>query len=952
MTVLKIKQVTMVIALVGVVSSAVSAAVVRVPTDAPDIATAINVAADGDEILLADGTYTGSSNRIVPFRRNLTIRSESGNPDACIIGDNGATFGGNIVDIRDDPQGLIRIADLTIRDDVRLGDYNFSFSRVCNSVIDNCRFRGDGTVVRIEGTGSAPTIKDCLFVDNQNSSSVVVQDFAHPRIINCRFLGNNGGNAGAAQIIDDGKATFLNCEFIGNTSNTFYGAIWMRFTVEVNLINCTFVENMGGSGTIRVGGGNLGGNVLNVYNCLFWNNRNGGGVANEQSQISVNTGDALPSTVNIINSTLTGWSGAFGGVGNNGDNPLFVDFNGADDIIGTEDDDVRLTMGSPAIDSGDNSLINGVLIDLDGEARFEDDAATMDTGTGTAPIVDRGAYEFGMALPPMMNDCNENAIEDSTELADGFLQDCNGNGKPDGCDLRDGTSVDCNGNQIPDDCDLASGLDVDCNGNGVLDFCDVVLEQTSPDCNENGVPDDCDIAALDSDDINTNGIPDECDVDCDNSGTPDDYDIANGFADDCDGNGVPDDCDVAPRLRQIEFETASIALDESDSCDGCQLGDIDLPWPVEIYGQTFVAFAVHADGYVELLQEGQSSYDYGDGSVDELTEEGDPDHTYLMAGYDDLSSDEIGFFGYGFLPDQIVFTWLTETYDDEGDGELNLFQVVLFADGSVQWNFIFEDIDDYDEDLFSGIYLGGGVQRLFEIAREELPEEESWLFGDSGRDCNLNAIPDSCEIDAGAADDCNNNGTPDACELASGAVNDCNANNIPDDCEALPDCDGDGTFDVCESDSDCDVCAGEDDGVDSDGDGMPNGCDECPNDAIKMNAGACGCGVADTDSDGDGVPDCFDQCPNDANKIAPGSCGCSNSDTDDNGDGVPDCIDLPAPTPTPDGDTPMNDDEMDEGNDENDDVVDGTMCGMGGGMGMMLTIATIGGWRRRRRVRN
>lgn len=153
---------------------------------------------------------------------------------------------------------------------------------------------------------------------------------------------------------------------------------------------------MGGSGTIRVGGGNLGGNVLNVYNCLFWNNRNGSGTANELTQISVNTNDALPSTVNIINSTLTGWTGTFGGVGNNGANPLFVDFKGADDIVGTEDDDVRLMMGSPAIDSGDNSLINGVFIDLDGDARFEDDVATADTGAGMAPVVDRGAYEFGM----------------------------------------------------------------------------------------------------------------------------------------------------------------------------------------------------------------------------------------------------------------------------------------------------------------------------------------------------------------------------------------------------------------------------------------------------------------------------------------------------------------------------------------------------------------------------
>ena len=935
----------------------ISAATIRVPTDAPNLSAAISMSAPGDEILLADGTYTGNENRMFLSNRSLTIRSESGNPDACIVGDNGATTSSNLIDIRRDPQGLIRIADLTLRGEVRMGDYSSpSFSQVCKSVIDNCRFRGDDTVIRIEGTDSTPTIKDCLFVDNVSSSSIVARDFSHPRIINCRFLGNNGGNAGAAQIIDDGKATFINCEFIGNTSNTFYGAIWMRFTVEVNLINCSFVENMGGSGTIRVGGGNLGGNVLNVYNCLFWNNRNGSGTANELTQISVNTADTLPSTVNIMNSTLTGWTGSFGGVGNNGSDPLLIDVDGADGLLGTEDDDVRLGAGSPAIDSGDNTLLAGVFIDLDGDARFEDDAATTDTGTGTAPIIDRGAYEFGMATAPIINDCNGNAIEDSTEIADGLLDDCNNNGKPDSCDLKDGTSDDCNGNQIPDDCDLASGFDFDCNANGVLDFCDLIINATSLDCNENSVPDECDIAANDSDDINTNGVPDECDLDCNNSGTPDDYDIEVGDSDDCNGNGIPDECDVSPQLQQIDFEFSTLALDDDDSCDECQLGDIDLPWPVEIQGQTFVAFAMSSDGYVELLQQGESSYEYGAGEVDDLIEEDDPDHTYLMAAYDDLSSDYAGFFGYGALEDRVTFTWLTETYDDEDDGELNLFQIVLYADGRVQWNFVFADYDDNDEDLFSGIYIGGDEQRLLEIIRDDIPEEESWLFADSGVDCNRNGVPDSCEIAAGDRDDCNANGTPDECEFAAGTVADCNNNLVPDDCETLDDCDNDGTPDVCEVDSDgdgfpddCDVCEGNDDNADTDGDGMPNACDECPNDAVKMSAGACGCDVADTDSDGDGVPDCFDQCPNDPNKIAAGSCGCGNTDADDNADGVPDCIDLPAaPAPTPDNEMP-DDTPTDDQSDDDDNTVDPNMCGMGGGMGMMAALVSLASMRRSRR---
>ena len=39
----------------------------------------------------------------------------------------------------------------------------------------------------------------------------------------------------------------------------------------------------------------------------------------------------------------------------------------------------------------------------------------------------------------------------------------------------------------------------------------------------------------------------------------------------------------------------------------------------------------------------------------------------------------------------------------------------------------------------------------------------------------------------------------------------------------------------------------------------------CPDDSDKTEPGDCGCGVPDTDSDGDGLPDCIDNCPDVAN---------------------------------------------------------------------------------------
>src|SRR5690606_15939935 len=54
----------------------------------------------------------------------------------------------------------------------------------------------------------------------------------------------------------------------------------------------------------------------------------------------------------------------------------------------------RLLDSSPAIDAGSNSAIpGGFTTDRDGNPRRYDDTGVTDTGVGTAPIVDIGAYE-------------------------------------------------------------------------------------------------------------------------------------------------------------------------------------------------------------------------------------------------------------------------------------------------------------------------------------------------------------------------------------------------------------------------------------------------------------------------------------------------------------------------------------------------------------------------------
>jgi hypothetical protein len=102
-----------------------------------------------------------------------------------------------------------------------------------------------------------------------------------------------------------------------------------------------------------------------------------------------------------------GWNGFLGvdGGGNRDADPLFADADGPDGDPGTPDDDLRLRSpdggSSPAIDAGDNgSVPAGRWVDRAGRDRFTDVPGVPDTGVGSPPLVDLGAFESdGAPLP-------------------------------------------------------------------------------------------------------------------------------------------------------------------------------------------------------------------------------------------------------------------------------------------------------------------------------------------------------------------------------------------------------------------------------------------------------------------------------------------------------------------------------------------------------------------------
>ena len=93
--------------------------------DYPVIQAAIDAAANGDEILLADGVFRGKGNKEVYFwGKTVTVRSQSGNPVDCIIdgeGEIGLPYAIFIFDYGEGRDAIVR--DLTI--------YDGSTSTVC-----------------------------------------------------------------------------------------------------------------------------------------------------------------------------------------------------------------------------------------------------------------------------------------------------------------------------------------------------------------------------------------------------------------------------------------------------------------------------------------------------------------------------------------------------------------------------------------------------------------------------------------------------------------------------------------------------------------------------------------------------------------------------------------------------------------------------------------------------
>jgi hypothetical protein len=205
--------------------------------------------------------------------------------------------------------------------------------------------------------------------DTHSKGGGMYNDSGSPSLVNCKFTGNSAGKMGGGIYNELGNITLTNCTFIGNLCAECGGGIGGALG-GLTLTNCTFTDN---KASIRGGAIYDFSSTPTITNCILWDN-----LPNEIVGMIPLIFPAPPSKINYCD-VKGGWLGT----GNINLDPKFADSDG------------RLSAGSPCIDAGNNSAVPiGITTDLDGNPRFVDILATPDTGLGTPPIVDMGAYEF------------------------------------------------------------------------------------------------------------------------------------------------------------------------------------------------------------------------------------------------------------------------------------------------------------------------------------------------------------------------------------------------------------------------------------------------------------------------------------------------------------------------------------------------------------------------------
>ncbi len=286
-------------------SSFCAAAILNVPTDHADIATALTAAVAGDEVVVAAGTYL-EHDLILPS--GVVLRGATGDPADVTIDSQRAgrcVFGTNL-------DAATRLEALTLTNGLSslssTGFTSWGGGLMVDSgalTVANCVFSTNEAAIGggawVTGTGT-PTFVDCIFDGNAatESAGMILRGTCSPVLQNCVFrnatdrIMYGGGltwvgtgqalledctvednavleSGGGVEVFGSGAtATLRNCVIRRNTAGLYAGGMDASLSSHVILENCEITDNGAGSSG---GGVNLGsGVVLEAFISTILNN--------------------------------------------------------------------------------------------------------------------------------------------------------------------------------------------------------------------------------------------------------------------------------------------------------------------------------------------------------------------------------------------------------------------------------------------------------------------------------------------------------------------------------------------------------------------------------------------------------------------------------------------------------------------------------------------------------
>ena len=289
------KKLLVALTAVMLLSFSASSITIHVPGDQPTIQAGIDNASDGDTVLVADGTFTGTGNKNLNYNgKAIVVISENG-AEYCIIdcensgrgfyfnseedstsilegfkiinGNIGSGYGGGIYCYDSSPA----ITNCTISGNTAGSSGGGICCRDCsNPKFDSCVINGN---ISVHGGGiycgsCAALFSNCVISDNfaNGNGGGIKFTYGNTFITHCIIVENSANSCGGGIYISSGIPIIENCTIVGNSANTANG-LYVTGSSTI-IVNNIFYNNVGSSICVMIESPYF----TSISYCDFYNN--------------------------------------------------------------------------------------------------------------------------------------------------------------------------------------------------------------------------------------------------------------------------------------------------------------------------------------------------------------------------------------------------------------------------------------------------------------------------------------------------------------------------------------------------------------------------------------------------------------------------------------------------------------------------------------------------------